>query len=77
MDFWRSASTARSYGCTHRARMYGVLPGFFNPENNLWVSRSDLLNPIEDLINWGFGVFLFLSNQDHPGFPFSIREEIN
>ena len=66
MQFWISAETAKSYGCTHRARMHGVIPGFWS-DDGLWVSRSDLLNPFEDLLSWVW-VNLRLMRGEDPDF---------
>jgi hypothetical protein len=50
MQIWVSASKAKELGCTHRARFMGIIPGFYGENEGLWVSRSDLLCPIEDVL---------------------------
>lgn len=52
MQWWVSAEAAKKMGCTHYARLHGLIPGFCTVDDiPMWVSRSDLLNPIEDAIS--------------------------
>lgn len=66
-----TAARARALGCTHHAWFMGLIPGFFDPDTSLWVSRSDVLNPIEDAL-----VFLWVTLRElrgeEPDFMFSI-----
>jgi hypothetical protein len=50
---WVKASQAESLGCTHHARLWGFIPGFAGDVEGqfLWISRSDLLIPIEEALN--------------------------
>ena len=75
MDIWRNAETAKSYGCTHKARIFGVIPGFFNPETRMWVSRSDLLNPVEDLFGMIYQ-FVAMASGVVDADPFVVGSEI-
>jgi hypothetical protein len=45
---WVSEDAARAQGCTHRGLMFGLVPGFFDPDRGIWVSRSLLFLPLED-----------------------------
>lgn len=71
MQVWISAKAAKEMGCTHRARYLGVIPGFYGPDRNLWVSRSDLLNPIEDLLSF-IWVWLREWRGEDPDFMFEV-----
>lgn len=75
MQVWISAKAAKEMGCTHRARFMGIIPGFYGESESLWVSRSDLLNPIEDFL-----AFIWTSMRamrgEEPDFMFEIGEEI-
>lgn len=51
LTLWTSARRARELGCTHHARFLGIIPGFFDPGQALWVARSDLLAPLEDVLS--------------------------
>lgn len=75
MQFWVTKSAARSYGCTHRALFMGIIPGFFNPTDSMWVSRSDILNPIEDLLSFIWAIWCDLRGIEH-GFMIEVGEEI-
>ena len=72
---WMSAKRAADIGCTHHARFMGIIPGFIEPSQALWVSRSDLLNPIEDLLVW-LWVTMREMRGDEPDFMFAIGREI-
>lgn len=52
IQFWVSEAQAREMGCTHKARIFGIIPGFWNDDMHSWVSRSDILNPVEDALGW-------------------------
>lgn len=69
---WMSADEAKSYGCTHYARMWGIIPGFWGDENSMWVSRSDLLNLVEDGLAY---VAAFIAPDD-TGFMLRVGKEI-
>lgn len=75
VTIWMTADRAKSLGCTHRARFLGLIPGFFDPESGLWVSRSDLLNPIEDALMWMWATMRRLRGEE-PDFMFEIGAEI-
>ena len=74
-QFWITADQAKQLGCTHHARMFGIIPGFFSPEMGLWVSRSDLLNPIEDALSWLWVTIRQLRGEE-PDFGFRLTGEI-
>lgn len=48
---WLTAKQARAMGATHHARIHGLIPGFVKTDDFCWFSRSDLLNPIEDVLS--------------------------
>lgn len=66
-----TAARARALGCTHHARFMGLIPGFFEPETSLWVSRSDLLNPIEDALAFLWVTLRELRGEE-PDFMFAV-----
>jgi hypothetical protein len=74
-QFWISARRAAEIGCTHHARFMGIIPGFFAPSTALWVSRSDLLNPVEDALAWLWATMQHIRG-DEPSFMFSVGKEI-
>lgn len=47
-----TSAKAKSLGCTHYGMLWGIVPGFINPEQMLWIPRSDLLVPLEMLIDF-------------------------
>ena len=75
ISIWTSAAKAKQLGCTHHARFMGIIPGFFGIDTDVWVSRSDLLNPLESLL-----VFIWVSMRqmrgEEPDFMFEIMGEI-
>lgn len=73
---WCSPGEASVLGATHHAWSLGLIPGFFNPETNLWISRSDALNPIEDALVWLWVQFSALAGRD-PEFAFMLGREIS
>lgn len=50
ITFWTSAKRAQELGCTHRGLFLGIIPGFVEPHQAIWVARSDLLVPFEWLL---------------------------
>lgn len=74
-QFWISGKRAKQLGCTHRARFMGIIPGFFNPDSNLWISRSDLLNPIEDLLS-DLWVWMREMRGEEPDFMFKLGRKL-
>lgn len=75
LQVWVTERQAKAIGCTHHARFMGIIPGFFLEADALWVSRSDLLNPIESLL-----VFLWVTLRqlrgEEPDFMFEVRRPI-
>lgn len=61
---YNSPSKARSLGCTHRARVFGIVPGYFDIDRHLWVPLSDLLNPVEDLLSFIWVTMRRLRNEE-------------
>lgn len=76
MQLWVSAKKAKAMGCTHRARFMGVIPGFIEPNEAAWVSRSDLLNPLEDALVWVWMTMRRMRGEE-PDFMFEIVGEID
>lgn len=74
-QWWVSTEKARSIGCTHRARFMGLVPGFINPETNLWVARSDLLNWLSDALAFVW-VFMRELRGEEPDFMFVVGPRI-
>lgn len=55
VNWFVTEAQAVKLGCTHRARLHGIIPGFVGDvesDGPIWVSRSDLLNPIEDFLSF-------------------------
>jgi len=75
MQIWVSERQARAIGCTHKARMHGIIPGFFSEGEGLWVSRSDLFNPIEDALT-ALWVFMREWRGEDPDFLFVVGRPI-
>lgn len=76
---WCSAAEAKAIGCTHTARMWGIIPGFSSGPDDpdmLWVSRSDALNWVEDLLS-RIAAMVAESRGDDPIFAFKIGGPIS
>ena len=76
-SIWTTATEAESYGCTHYARLFGIVPGFCGEIDGvtLWVPRSDALNWLEDVLSF-LAAIINQSNGDDPVFSFMILEPI-
>lgn len=72
---WMSKAEAASYGATHSARIFGIIPGFYGMDNNLWISRSDLLNPLEDLLAFIWAAIREMRGEE-PDAMFDVGEDI-
>jgi len=70
-SLWTTPAKAAALGCTHRACFFGLIPGFINPDDGLWVSRSDLLAPIEDALAWAWCITRELRGEE-PDFMFAV-----
>jgi len=75
MAIWTTAAEARALGCTHHARIFGIIPGFYSVPENIWVPRSDLLNPVEDALAFIWTTMRQMRG-DEPDFMFSLGREI-
>lgn len=75
-SWWTSAAKARALGCTHHARLMGIVPGFFAPETGLWCPRSDLLFPLEEAVCWLWATLRQMRGEE-PDFAFRLGPEIN
>lgn len=75
MHMWVSKAKAKELGCTHHALFMGVIPGFYGENDNLWVSRSDLLNPIEILLVFLWATFQEIRGEE-PNFMFAVSRPI-
>jgi hypothetical protein len=76
--WWISPRRALDLGCTHHARIFGIVPGFVGLDDGggyIWVSRGDWLNLIEDACSHVFNTFAALSGADEIS-PFVIGREI-
>ena len=69
-----TAKKAKAFGCTHRARFMGIVPGYVS-DDGLWVPVSDLLAPVEDLLS-----FIWCSMRqmrgEEPDFMFVVGKKI-
>lgn len=75
---WVSKRKAAEYGCTHHARIFGMIPGFvgdIETDCPMWVSRSDLLNPVEDAIGFLWS-FIQATRGDEPSSGFRVGKPI-
>jgi len=74
---WVSAAEAKEIGCTHHARMFGIVPGFFGEIDGipLWVARSDVFVWVEDAIST-LAAFIRQSQGEEPLFMFKVGREI-
>jgi hypothetical protein len=74
---WVTPNRARAIGCTHYARSFGIIPGFYGEEGQdaLWLPRSMLLIPVENLL-----AFIWMTMREmrgeEPDFMFQIRGKI-
>jgi len=75
VEIWRSASQAKTQGAIHSARFMGIIPGFYGEDNSLWISRSDLLNPIEDALVWVWVTMREMRGEE-PDFMFDVGRPI-
>lgn len=75
IQVWVSAAQAKELGCTHRARFMGIIPGFFSEADGLWVSRSELLNPLEDFLAFIWAAMRQMRGED-PDFMFEVGRPI-
>lgn len=73
---WCSSGKAAEMGCTHHARLFGLIPGFFGDADGLWISRSDLLIPLEELICFLWATLRRLRREE-PDFMFILGPEIS
>jgi hypothetical protein len=76
--WWVSPRKAYDLGCTHHARIFGVVPGFVGLDDKgvyLWVSRGDWLNPIEDACGFLFNALADISGAVEIS-PFVVGKEI-
>ena len=73
--FWVKPEEAAGHGCTHHARFMGIIPGFLDPAGGLWISRSDLLNPVEDFLCF-IWVNMRLLRGEEPDFMWEVRHPI-
>lgn len=77
IQWWITERRAREMGCTHKARSLGIIPGFYGEDASLWVSRSDLLNPVEDALTWLWVQAWMLFRDDEPQFMFQVGRRID
>lgn len=79
LQLWISSKQAKEYGCTHHARLFGIIPGFCADgdrlHSNLWVPRSDLLYPIEVLLTTIWMAMRFMRDEE-PDFMIDVLGEI-
>ena len=74
-SLWTTPAKAAALGCTHRARFLGVIPGFMNLDDGLWVSRSDALAPVEDALARVWCIMRELRGEE-PDFMFAVGRPI-
>lgn len=63
-EWWRSKDYAAQLGCTNHARLFGLVPGFWSDTDHMWVSRSDALNWLEDLLGAINGAIWSMRGED-------------
>ena len=54
-NLWISPEAAKKYGCTHYCFLGGIVPGFIGDiesEAPIFVGRSCLLYPVEEILNF-------------------------
>lgn len=80
ITIWVTNQQALNNGCTHHARLMGVIPGFINENSQhgglLWISRSDLFNWLEDLLQYFYATMCSIKGIE-PHFMFSIGDDIS
>ncbi len=58
-------------GFTHKARIFGIIPGFFDMKTDAWIARSPILEPIADLLAF-FWMAMRQVRGEHPDFMFEL-----
>ena len=76
IQWYISKSDALEMGMTHKAMFMAVIPGYFDSQRSSWVSISDLLNPIEDLLVGIWATFQRMSGQE-PSYMFFVGGRID
>lgn len=72
---WTTSAKAKSIGCTHRARLFGVIPGYYGMASGLWVPKSDVLLPVEWVFERMWWLILDICG-DERDFSFQLRGRI-
>lgn len=75
ITIWMTSQKAHSLGCTHHGRFLGLVPGFIEPGQALWISRSDLLVPVEEVLSFIWVTMRRLRGEE-PDFMFSVGRPI-
>lgn len=75
VSIWMGAKEAASYGATHHARLFGIVPGFYGEGSNIWIGRSDLLNPFEDVLAFVWSAMRAIRGEE-PDFMFEVGKPL-
>lgn len=77
---WVTDQEALDNDCTHYAWLLGIVPGFINEDSKhggpLWISRSDLTNWLEDVLQYMYSTMCSIRGIE-PHFSFTIGDEIS
>lgn len=73
---WCSSWRASELGATHHARLHGLIPGFYGETDGLWISRSDIFNPLEDALSWLWAAMRSMRGEE-PDFMFVIGKPLH
>lgn len=63
-NLWTTQRQAIAAGYSVRGLLFGVVPGFYDPEADAWRSRSDLLRPVEMMAARVWGIFADVTGRD-------------
>lgn len=75
MKLWVTEKEAVENGCTHSAYMYFFVPGYFGVKNNVWIPKSDLLYPVQLLLEFLWNSAREFRNE-MPDFVFKLGRRI-
>lgn len=71
MGIWNTKTYAKSLGLTHHARYMGVLPGFYRERDSAWLLMSDILLPLQAIMELSW-VLLYRLSGEEPRFMWAV-----
>jgi len=74
-SLWTTAASAKEQGCTHHAWSYGIIPGYFGMDDNQWVPKTDLLEPLSYVLEYVWNLMREFRDEE-PDFCFVVGKKI-